>query len=261
MIATPHGTQHDDRRNSAQELGRRIQVVCDRLGSRQKAATAAAVSPAQLARYISGKNNPTLDKIVALAKAAGVSIEWLATGEGPMDRVEALTARTDAGHRILYVANPHAIYDVRPTAHRAVATAIPVYNSAAIAGPDDLADAAIVAGYILLSVAHVREVLKTEPSNMVGVEVFGDHMEPTIRHGALVLIDTSAKSVDKDGLYAFLSEKRPLIRRAALRPDGGMVIAIDNPQYVSAQPVDLTPEEAAHWTVLGRVAGVIAAVS
>jgi hypothetical protein len=41
------------------------------------------VSEVQIYRYINGENVPNVNVIVKLARAAGVSIEWLATGDTP----------------------------------------------------------------------------------------------------------------------------------------------------------------------------------
>jgi transcriptional regulator with XRE-family HTH domain len=42
----------------------------------------ANISESHLYRYISGASEPTASRLVALADAAGVSVDWLATGRG-----------------------------------------------------------------------------------------------------------------------------------------------------------------------------------
>lgn len=44
----------------------------------------AGVSTSVFSQYMTGKTQPALPHLVALAKALGVKVEWLATGEGPM---------------------------------------------------------------------------------------------------------------------------------------------------------------------------------
>lgn len=46
-------------------------------------ATRSGVSRPLLRQYLTG-SEPGMTKLVAIARAAGVSVEWLATGEGPM---------------------------------------------------------------------------------------------------------------------------------------------------------------------------------
>lgn len=44
----------------------------------------AGVSPDQLARYVKGQNAAPFEVLARLAGAKGVSLDWLATGRGPM---------------------------------------------------------------------------------------------------------------------------------------------------------------------------------
>ncbi len=65
-------------------LGTRIKKLADFLGGKKEMARLANVSEVQIYRYINEENTPNVNIIVTLARAAGVSIEWLATGVGPM---------------------------------------------------------------------------------------------------------------------------------------------------------------------------------
>jgi transcriptional regulator with XRE-family HTH domain len=64
-------------------LGARIEQLADLLGGKKELARLANVSEVQIYRYINGENVPNVNVIVKLARAAGVSIEWLATGDTP----------------------------------------------------------------------------------------------------------------------------------------------------------------------------------
>lgn len=65
-------------------LGARIKKLADFLGGKKEMARLANVSEVQIYRYINEENTPNVNVIVTLSRAAGVSIEWLATGVGPM---------------------------------------------------------------------------------------------------------------------------------------------------------------------------------
>jgi len=76
----------DGNRNSvpilAPGIGTRISEASKKVGTRINAAKAAGVSTDTLQRYISEDvKNPSFEPLVGLARAAGVSLEWLATGE------------------------------------------------------------------------------------------------------------------------------------------------------------------------------------
>ena len=74
----------DGRPGADPALGKRIAAVADLLGTRRHAAAVAGVSADQLGRYIAGRNQPALAPIARVAAAAGVRLDWLWSGEGPM---------------------------------------------------------------------------------------------------------------------------------------------------------------------------------
>ncbi|MCP5142111.1 MAG: helix-turn-helix transcriptional regulator [Gammaproteobacteria bacterium] len=82
-------------------LGARIRTLAEILGGKKEMARVANVSEVQIYRYINEENTPSVNIVVTLAQAAGVSIEWLATGTGPK---APLPAREHAGdtrsHRV-----------------------------------------------------------------------------------------------------------------------------------------------------------------
>ena len=66
----------------------RIKRIIALAGNADKLANSAGVSPSLIGKYLSGKTDPTRKKLIALADAANVNIEWLATGNGPMRKGE-----------------------------------------------------------------------------------------------------------------------------------------------------------------------------
>jgi transcriptional regulator with XRE-family HTH domain len=63
-------------------LGSRIGEVADLYPNRKSAAEAAGISTDQLARYLRGENQPGLLSMASLLKPHGISLDWLANGEG-----------------------------------------------------------------------------------------------------------------------------------------------------------------------------------
>jgi transcriptional regulator with XRE-family HTH domain len=47
----------------------------------------AGISEMVLSQYLNGQSEPTRPRLVALSRAANVSLEWLATGEGARSRI------------------------------------------------------------------------------------------------------------------------------------------------------------------------------
>jgi len=77
------------------ELGRRLTQVLDLFKTRKRAAEIAERSVDMLAKYEKGAVEPPFSGLARLCLAAGVRMEWLATGEKPM-----LTGVEDA-HRLI----------------------------------------------------------------------------------------------------------------------------------------------------------------
>lgn len=72
-------------KNDSQAYLLRLREVADRLGTRREAAEHAGVSLDAIIRYLRGENQPSFQAISRLCQAAGISAQWLASGEGPME--------------------------------------------------------------------------------------------------------------------------------------------------------------------------------
>jgi len=66
-------------------FGERVSVAIDRVGGSTKMAEIAEVSTSVLSKWRRGESDPSRSRLVKMANAAGVSVEWLATGKGAPD--------------------------------------------------------------------------------------------------------------------------------------------------------------------------------
>lgn len=69
---------------SQTELATRMHAVVRLYTSKTSAAKAAGISPEQLTRQLQGRNRPFFDTMARLCVTKDVSLDWVATGEGPM---------------------------------------------------------------------------------------------------------------------------------------------------------------------------------
>lgn len=78
-------------------VGVRIHAMVDRVGDVNLAAHAAGVSVSTLRRYMRGDVAAPFAALAGLARRSGMSLDWLATGEGPResDRLEKPVAPRD----------------------------------------------------------------------------------------------------------------------------------------------------------------------
>lgn len=67
-------------------FGERISIAIQRVGGATRMAEMASVSTSVLRKWRAGQSEPQLTSLVSMARAAGVTVEWLATGEGSPDK-------------------------------------------------------------------------------------------------------------------------------------------------------------------------------
>lgn len=75
----------------------------------------------------------------------------------------------------------------------------------------------------------------------------GDSMEPTIKSGDFVIVDTSKTSITTDAVYAIQYGGSIFIKRVQLHPNGTLLLISDNPKY---QP--MTVQDGESLNVVGR---------
>src|ERR1700741_1347726 len=61
----------------------RLQIILAHWPSADRLARAMGVSPSAFRKWLKGEAEPSRERLVALAHAAGVGVAWLAEGEGP----------------------------------------------------------------------------------------------------------------------------------------------------------------------------------
>lgn len=71
------------------DLATRLLSVCELFDTRQLAADAAGVHVDSIYKYLRGASAPTFEVMAKLCSAKGISLDWLASGDGPMYRSEA----------------------------------------------------------------------------------------------------------------------------------------------------------------------------
>jgi phage repressor protein C with HTH and peptisase S24 domain len=171
-----------------------------------------SISDGLLGAYIRGEKTPGMDKLVTIANAGGVSVDWLATGRGPKSPRES---RTSVGPEPSgYIAIP--LYDIRASAgHGAVNE--PVSTAAADA--------------LMFKEDWIRFELGATPANLFLVRVSGDSMEPTLRAGDVILIDRSASRPDREGIYLMRMGEMLLVKRLQALPGGRIRVTSDNAAF------------------------------
>jgi phage repressor protein C with HTH and peptisase S24 domain len=207
--------------NGSPDFAKRLESVAERVGGPSRLAEKAGISPSSLSRYLTGVALPKLSSAAAIAKAADVTLDWLGTGRG------STTGAASGGDTV-------AFYDLQ-----------------ASAGPGLLApDNEPAAQTILLPLAQIRRQTGVASPNLCALLAEGDSMEPTIRSGALLLLDRAFPQ-PREGVYVLVRGDDVLLKRIQPRGPNCLRLISDNGRY-AAEDVSLD-DASAPVRLVGRV--------
>jgi hypothetical protein len=188
--------------------------------------------------------------LIDLAAAGGTSLAALSRmlGRNPAYIQQYVRRRSP---RVLEEADIAALarfFGVDPVRLGAVAAApwwrVPRLDVAVSAGPGALIDAEVVTGTDLLDPGLARR-LGLQPDKAAIVRVRGDSMEPGLRDGDHILVDTADRQPGpRGGIFVVRIDGTVMVKRITLRA-GTPRAASDNPQ---APPLPDAPVE-----LIGRV--------
>lgn len=193
------------------------------------------VSGTGLRSYLEG-SIPSADKAARIAEKAGVSLLWLITGQGPKV-AGAPSAPPD------FSGVPPQLLLLDDFAM------VPRLTVEASAGPGALVEHEDAVDLIAFQASWLRK-RGINPAKARALTVRGDSMEPTIRSGDVLLVDTSKDRVEDNGIYVVISGGYVLVKRVHPRRDGSLMLISDNQAY---PPEDVPAVEVSDFHVAGRV--------
>ena len=171
-------------------------------------ARAVGVSDNAIYKWIAGRGQPSIVNLVALAKVAGVSLEWLATGRAGKD--------SNAGRERSRWAEDYFLPGGRwlegGTGNR-------------------LSGGVRPAGCLALHADWVRRQLGVQAQRIALVEALGDAMSPTIENGDVLLVELVRRRPERDGIYLIRFAGKVVVRRLQSCPEGQVLVKCDHPGY------------------------------
>ena len=232
------------------ERAKRLREAVRGAGGNKAIVASSGVPNSTLSDYLAAKEWK-FATAVSLAEACRVSLDWLATG-----------------HRVAPWATPPASIEVTPggdvegeaftlrVSHDGDGSRlskfidIPRYDVQAAAGPGNEIVSEQLDGSVALEEGFFRQNLGSKREDVVTITADGDSMDPTIRDGDLLFVDTSVHDIDNSRIYVLEVNGRLLVKRVQLRLDGSLVIKSDNPRY---DPEVVVPSERDPLRIIGRV--------
>jgi phage repressor protein C with HTH and peptisase S24 domain len=198
-----------------EEFRRRLRLIMQQFGSVADLARAVEVSDNAIYKWVSGRGQPSMASLVNLARAAGVSVEWLATGKGASGKVKMDSQ------------NPARADEYQATARQVMRGAGKAVQSSQFVD------------YLTFQPEWLQRTLQTDAKNLALIEVVGDSMSPTIDGGDIVIVDLREVRFRHDGIYALRMGGELAVKRLQRQPDGSILVRSDNPAYVpTSAPID-----------------------
>lgn len=126
---------------------------------------------------------------------------------------------------------------------------VPVFDVAASAGHGAISDYESIAYSMAFPSGYLQKLTRTDPRNLAIISVKGDSMIPTLMDDDVVMVDTSKRSVDFDGLFVFRFGDALHIKRVTRGKRRDTFIAISDNRALY-DPVEY---QAGDVDVIGRV--------
>lgn len=208
-------------------LAARMRKCAEIAGSGDELARITAIPRRTLEYYLTGEREPKVGRCVEIAKAVGVDIGWLASGEGEPQ--------------------PKAQRDAESLADDAYAY-IPLYDARCSAGNGAWNERSRV----LVQLSFTRYSLRKKgltPADLACLRVDGDSMTGLLEDGDTVMIDQSRNALEGEGVYVVLLDDHLYAKRLQRDFDGSVRIISHNKEY---QPVIVPKDRLAELHIVGR---------
>ncbi len=199
-------------------------------------ATRCGILEGLMRRYLLG-SMPGAEKLKLISDNTGCSVDWLLSGEGPMYVNPEMDPRR---------AEPDKPKDPNDWIY------LPLFDVAAGAGYGTFVEGEeeIVEEVIGFSQSWIRRRFLTSPEGLGLIHVRGESMEPTLRSGDIILVDSKVKE-PREGISVLRLDGTVLVKRVMVRPGKKLEIISDNPAYKPFE-IDMRdpPED---FALIGRV--------
>jgi phage repressor protein C with HTH and peptisase S24 domain len=196
----------------------------------------AKLTPAAFHKYLKGQSEPTRPVMNIIAETAGVNLEWLSTGRGPMMKSDTNTMAAPVatgftvsnfhGEQLNLKLDPNLIH-------------IPVLSLEAACGLGAFSND----NYITAMFSATREWLalnlRQNPDNLCLIHAIGDSMTDTIKPNDMVFVDPEATKQPSDGIWVYSNEEQIFLKRLQFMPKQKVKIISDNPAY-ETYTIDIT---------------------
>lgn len=276
---------------TAATVSSRLKATRTQLGkSAEEFASGAGIPVSTYRKYEAGTRSPGEEALGALARAAGVSADWLLSGRGlknpmaqiglardavvrfveqrssvPGDKVAELVQiafekELDAGGLERELGGRYPVETAKFSRQRSASYSaseyahIPLYDVRAAAGKGELVTTEAPVDVLAFKEDWIRRELRVRPEDLRLIYVEGDSMEPDLRAGDIILVDHTDTSARREGIYVLLLDGALLVKTLQRLPGGVIRVISRNESYEPfSVKVDELETVAATIVIVGRV--------
>lgn len=194
-------------------FGDRVDFIARSFGGVPQLARTMGVSEAVVRKWRANQSDPSRANLVSLAKVGDVDIDWLATGNGVM--------RSESDTEDSATTDPHPDEFAY----------IPLLAVEACAGHGSFVDSEEIITKLAFRRDWLHREVHANPAHLHLIYVRGDSMEPTLSDGEVIMIDRSANTPNRDGIFVIQMDDAILIKRIQPLPGNRLRIMSDNKRY------------------------------
>lgn len=219
-------------------LGERVKARRMELGITQKElGDLVGVSQNSITKIENGGNTTF---ITELASALGVDVMWLSTG----------ASEHKSAQKVIEQSLDNYFSNERDLLHKHRIDYYDVRAAAGLTGFENSDYPEIISSLYLTDEGMSQLVGKKSSDGICLVNVPTDSMEPTIRKGDIVFLDTKVNAYSGDGIYAFAIDGSLFIKRIQKLVGGGYRLHSDNKE--NYDPQDISEDICQSANFIGR---------
>lgn len=238
------------------EFAKRMEIVVKRLGSVSELARRVDVAYPTATKWVKEGAEPSTTNLIKISDASGVSLLWLATGQGAVLKIDSQEQEepTDGNSSPRVEKGLQANYAVQDTLGNPVDLSefvfIPRYNVRASAGNGFPVGNEEPLFPMAFRRSWVEHYLNTNPADLSVIKVRGDSMEPVLCNNDNILVN-HAKRQPSNGLFVVRIGGELVVKYTQIMPGGKLLLKSTNEIY---DPFELDlAEPDADVEIIGRV--------
>lgn len=238
------------------EFAKRMEIVVKRLGSVSELARRVDVAYPTATKWVKEGAEPSTTNLIKISDASGVSLLWLATGQGAVLKIDSQEQEepTDGNSSPRVEKGLQANYAVQDTLGNPVDLSefvfIPRYNVRASAGNGFPVGNEEPLFPMAFRRSWVEHYLNANPADLSVIKVRGDSMEPVLCNNDNILVN-HAKRQPSNGLFVVRIGGELVVKYTQIMPGGKLLLKSTNEIY---DPFELDlAEPDVDVEIIGRV--------